>query len=40
MKRGIVQLQHTPGSGDAAVRSTDNLRFLYMLLYHGQWRDR
>src|SRR5215471_19065884 len=39
-RRGSVTLQHTPGGGDAAIRSTDNLRFLYMLLHHGRWGNR
>ncbi len=28
---------HTPGGGDCAIRSTDALRFCYMLLHHGKW---
>ena len=28
---------HTPGGGDVAVRSTDALRFAYMLLHQGRW---
>lgn len=30
-------LPHTPGGGDIAVRSTDALRFGYMLLHQGRW---
>ena len=30
-------LPHTPGGGDIAVRSTDALRFAYMLLHNGHW---
>jgi CubicO group peptidase (beta-lactamase class C family) len=30
-------LPHTPGGGDIAVRSTDALRFAYLLLQHGRW---
>lgn len=29
--------QHTPGGGDCAIRSTDVLRFNYLLLHHGRW---
>ena len=29
--------QHTPGGGDVAVRSTDALRFSYLLLNLGKW---
>ncbi len=28
---------HTPGGGGIAMRSTDMLRFCYMLLHHGKW---
>jgi CubicO group peptidase (beta-lactamase class C family) len=30
-------LPHTPGGADIAVRSTDALRFAYLLLHRGQW---
>lgn len=30
-------LLHTPGGGDIALRSTDALRFAYMLLHQGRW---
>jgi CubicO group peptidase (beta-lactamase class C family) len=30
-------LPHTPGGGDIAVRSTDALRFGYLLLHNGRW---
>lgn len=30
-------LPHTPGGGDIAVRSTDVMRFVYMLLHNGAW---
>ena len=30
-------LPHTPGGGDIAVRSTDALRFGYLLLHQGRW---
>jgi CubicO group peptidase (beta-lactamase class C family) len=35
--RGANTLPHTPGGADIAVRSTDAVRFLYMLLHHGRW---
>jgi CubicO group peptidase (beta-lactamase class C family) len=35
--RGNVTLPHTPGGGDIAVRSTDALRFVYLLLHQGRW---
>lgn len=28
---------HTPGGGSIAVRSTDMLRFGYLMLHHGKW---
>ena len=31
------RLDHTPGGGSIAVRSTDVLRFLYLLLHEGKW---
>jgi len=37
--RGDVTLPHTPGGADIAVRSTDALRFAYMLLHNGRWAD-
>lgn len=30
-------MEHTPGGGSIAVRSTDVLRFEYMLLHQGKW---
>ncbi|HVW85003.1 MAG TPA: serine hydrolase [Bryobacteraceae bacterium] len=30
---------HTPGGGSNAVRSTDVLRFAYLLLHEGKWKD-
>ncbi len=30
---------HTPGGGGIALRSTDMLRFCYMLLHEGQWEQ-
>ena len=38
--RGTGTLPHTPGGGDIAVRSTDALRFVYMLLHQGRWDKR
>lgn len=35
--RGGTTLAHTPGGGDIAVRSTDVLRFAYLLLHQGRW---
>jgi CubicO group peptidase (beta-lactamase class C family) len=35
--RGETTLAHTPGGADIAVRSTDALRFLYMVLNKGRW---
>jgi CubicO group peptidase (beta-lactamase class C family) len=37
---GAVTLPHTPGGGDIAVRSTDALRFAYLLLHDGKWDDK
>jgi CubicO group peptidase (beta-lactamase class C family) len=36
-RRGGTALPHAPGGGDIAVRSTDALRFVYMLLHQGRW---
>lgn len=33
------KLQHTPGGGGIALRSTDALRFGYLLLHNGRWKD-
>ena len=33
-------LPHTPGEGGIALHSTDALRFGYLLLQKGRWRDR
>ena len=35
--RGERTLAHTPGGGSCAVRSTDALRFAYLLLKKGRW---
>jgi CubicO group peptidase (beta-lactamase class C family) len=34
------RLDHTPGGGSIAVRSTDVLRFTYLLLHEGKWGDK
>jgi CubicO group peptidase (beta-lactamase class C family) len=39
LHRGENTLAHTPGGADCAIRSTDNLRFAYMLLHKGKWAD-
>ena len=36
-RRGDTVLPHTPGGGDIALRSTDHLRFAYVLLKKGRW---
>ncbi|MBI4902689.1 MAG: serine hydrolase [Acidobacteria bacterium] len=33
-------LRHTPGGGGIAIRPTDMLRYAYLLLRQGRWRDR
>jgi Beta-lactamase class C and other penicillin binding proteins len=37
LHRGSITLPHAPGGGDIAVRSTDALRFVYLLLHQGRW---
>ena len=37
---GDVTLSHTPGGFGIALRSTDALRFAYLLLHQGQWQGR
>ena len=32
-------MEHTPGGGNIALRSTDIVRAGYMLLHHGMWND-
>ena len=34
------EVKHTPGGGGLALRSTDMLRFGYLLLHHGNWAGR
>ena len=38
--RNSEQVTHTPGGGGIAMRGTDMLRFGYLLLNEGKWRDR
>jgi CubicO group peptidase (beta-lactamase class C family) len=35
-----AEITHTPGGGGIAIRPTDMLRFLYMLLRGGRWNGR
>ncbi len=37
LHRGENTLAHTPGGADTAIRSTDNVRFGYMILHKGKW---
>jgi CubicO group peptidase (beta-lactamase class C family) len=34
------RVNHTPGGGGIALRSTDMLRFCYLLLHKGQWNGK
>lgn len=38
--RNAREVDHTPGGGGIALRATDMLRFLYLLLHNGQWGTR
>jgi CubicO group peptidase (beta-lactamase class C family) len=38
--RGNVTLPHANGAGSIALHATDTLRFGYLLLHHGFWRNR
>ncbi|MES1257478.1 MAG: serine hydrolase domain-containing protein [Acidobacteriota bacterium] len=40
MHRPNLKMDHTPGGGSIAVRSTDVLRFAYLLLRQGKWEGR
>jgi CubicO group peptidase (beta-lactamase class C family) len=40
MHRPNLVIDHTPGGGSIAVRSTDVLRFAYLLLSQGRWNDK
>ena len=35
-----AEVTHTPGGGGIAIRPTDMLRFLYLLLHQGRWHER
>ena len=37
LHRGERTLPHTPGGADTAIRSTDVLRFCYLILHKGRW---
>jgi CubicO group peptidase (beta-lactamase class C family) len=37
MHRPNLKIEHTPGGGSIAMRSTDVLRFAYLLLHQGKW---
>jgi len=37
LHRGDRTLPHTPGGADTAIRSTDVLRFCYLILHKGRW---
>jgi CubicO group peptidase (beta-lactamase class C family) len=34
------EIDHTPGAGGIAARATDMVRFGYLLLHRGRWKDR
>lgn len=38
--KGHPLVTHTPGGGGIALRSTDMLRFCYLLLHHGRWKQK
>jgi CubicO group peptidase (beta-lactamase class C family) len=40
LHRGEVTLAHTPGGGSIALRSTDALRFAYLLLHKGRYQGK
>jgi CubicO group peptidase (beta-lactamase class C family) len=37
--RNGTTLPHTPGGGSIALRSTDAIRFAYLVLHKGRWKD-
>ena len=39
MHRNGRTLPHTPGAGSIALHSTDTLRFAYLLLHDGRWKN-
>jgi CubicO group peptidase (beta-lactamase class C family) len=40
LRRNGTMLPHTPGGGSIALRSTDALRFGYLLLHKGRWQGK
>ena len=40
MHRPGLKIDHTPGGGSIAMRSTDVLRFAYLLLHGGKWGNK
>ena len=38
--KNAPEVTHTPGAGGIALRSTDMLRFGYLLLHDGRWREK
>ena len=39
LHRNGVTLPHTPGGGSIALRSTDAIRFAYLVLHQGRWKE-
>jgi CubicO group peptidase (beta-lactamase class C family) len=39
LHRNGMTLPHTPGGGSIALRATDAMRFAYMILHQGRWKD-
>ncbi len=39
LHRNGVTLPHTPGGGGIALRSTDAIRFAYLILQQGRWKN-
>ena len=37
LHRGETTLTHTPGGADIAMRATDSIRFVYLILNKGRW---
>jgi len=40
MHRPGLKMDHTPGGGSIAMKSTDVIRFAYLLLHGGKWRNK
>jgi CubicO group peptidase (beta-lactamase class C family) len=40
LHRNGTTLAHTPGGGSIALRATDAVRFPYLMLHNGRWRNR